>query len=778
MDVDILDHIPVAITEVKAIYGDDGELVDFEWIAANELMNRSILPDGGSIVGLRVLEFDPAYEKTEFWPVLLKALKEQTVQQIVTRQGRTASRLGAVVKTTITPKGDTCVVCSHEVTDIANQRDEAKRRFEYIKTACDHSAQGLVLTADDGEILYANEAVRELVEYTVEELEGKKIQSIVHPDEAESDIEMAAKLLSGEVQQDIRDKIYISKSGEEIQVSASVSIGWSPDRSAYIFIGHIRDVREKRRLEAEQQEIRKDLSILKRACDHAAEGIMLIDSDRITTYANAAMEKMFGYEPGEMIGLSVTEHVSPPDAEQDYQVSVDLFEGRIEQETREKTAIRKDGTEITVSVALSMMPLTEGEKPLFIAHVRDVTEARRTREALKDALKAAEGATRLKSEFLANMSHEIRTPLNGVLGMSQVLAHSGLTDEQAEHLSIIQESGNNLMVLLNDILDLSKIEAGKLDVSPIDADLRHKLNRVIKVHEAAANAKGLDLQFVVHPSVPAQLEFDPVRLRQCIDNILSNAIKFTETGQVIVAVTSVPTVGRKHKLTIHISDTGPGIPQDKQDAIFLAFQQMDGSITRSHGGTGLGLAITRQLAKLMGGNITLASEVGKGSVFTLTFEATARDAIRPDNPSIADLEFPETETGDRLSGKRALIVDDNGINRQVARVILKGHGMITGEAENGRVALEELHQNAYDIVLMDIHMPEMDGTRAIRKIRALDGPLAEIPVIALTADAMSGDREKYLSMGMTGYISKPINESDLVAEIASCLEQSPERLAG
>lgn len=766
MRQDIIDYLPVAISEIEPVYDDAGNIIDAVTITANKIMQRSILPNGDSVIGLRISKLGARLQASQILEAATRALTEKTTQKI-TIDGNQNN-----VEITVTPTGETCILCMMTVTNTDQTLDSAASQLSHLKTACDHSSQGIVLSSHTGDILYANSAFKDLLGYTSEELETLGVKGIVDEKELSAHKEIATQLLNGEISSHTYDREFKRKDGDRAITSCSASIGWSPDEKGYIFITYVRDIRDELRLKAEREKTQDDLDILKLSCDHAAEGLILINSKREITYANTAMTRIFGYSHSEYIGCDVFDLISEEDQALDLEATYKLLDGSIKRDIREKTGICKDGSLKAVSIALSILPKRKNQPITLVAHVRDVSEARATREALKDALSEATVATKLKSEFLANMSHEIRTPLNGVLGMAQVLANSKLTQEQAEHLSVIQESGHNLMVLLNDILDLSKIEAGKLEVSPIEADIRHKLGRVMKVHEAAADAKDLGFQFVVDPNVPSRLEFDPVRLRQCVDNVVSNAIKFTRKGEIIVAVMSKPSSAGSHKVTIHVSDTGPGIAPEQQDAVFKVFQQEDGSITRSHGGSGLGLAITRQLTNLMGGDISLKSQPGVGSIFTLTLECVVHEDVGvPDilNPHQNSFQ-PNTENA--LSRKRVLVVDDNSVNRQVARSLLEAQGMIGSEAENGAEALEKLAAEPFDIVLLDIHMPVMDGVRTIQKIRRLDSDLAHIPVIALTADAMTGDREKYLSMGMTGYVSKPIDEEILMEEVTDCLNKT------
>lgn len=390
----------------------------------------------------------------------------------------------------------------------------------------------------------------------------------------------------------------------------------------------------------------------------------------------------------------------------------------------------------------------------------DITDLRNREKELKAAREEADAANASKSAFLANTSHEIRTPLNAILGLAQVLMKEELAPDVKEHVASILDAGKNLTALLNDVLDLSKIEAGKLDISPIDADLDHAMRRVLKLWRPRADEKGLDLSLSFDSELPPLLHFDPLRVRQCVSNLLSNAIKFTEEGGVDISVRAAPAAEGDHRVTISVRDTGPGIEPEQLSRLFQPFMQANASTTRLHGGTGLGLVITRKLARQMGGDAVVESTPGKGSTFSLTF--LARPQQQPTPP--LEESSPAAPAGS-LRGLKVLVVDDIPINRQVAALFLKPLGCIVDQAQHGAEALEKLDSKDFDIVLLDIHMPVMDGVETIGRLRASGEKWSDVKVIALTADAMSGDRERYLELGMNGYISKPINEKEMTQEI-------------
>ncbi|MBC8020263.1 MAG: response regulator [Methyloceanibacter sp.] len=396
----------------------------------------------------------------------------------------------------------------------------------------------------------------------------------------------------------------------------------------------------------------------------------------------------------------------------------------------------------------------------------DITELRKRERELQKAMKAAEAASLSKSAFLANMSHEIRTPLNGIMGMAQVLESTALDKQQKDFVATILDSGKTLMALLNDVLDLSKIEAGKFDIVPTDASLHHMMRRQLRLWKPAAEEKGLELSLAFDADLPAYLSFDTVRVQQCVSNLVSNAIKFTAEGLVEIFVMAKPIEDGAHMVEVRVRDTGPGMDADTLGRLFKPFAQADETIQRVHGGSGLGLSITRRLAELMGGSASAQSEPRRGSTFRISFRGEAARSQPEAGVHARASRSSDIREALKQSNLRVLLVDDHPINRQVAALFLRPFNMRIIEAVNGAEALAALERETFDIVLLDMHMPVMDGPTAIARIRASDKSWRDIPVIALTADAMSGDRERYLAMGMNGYLSKPLAERDLLSEIS------------
>ena len=529
--------------------------------------------------------------------------------------------------------------------------------------------------------------------------------------------------------------------------------------------------------------------------------VVVIDDQGIMEACNPACETMFGYRVEEMIGRNVSMLMPDPyKSEHDayLQAYRETGERKIIGIGREVVGLRKSGE--SFPLALAVGELRENGRRLFVGGIHDITEQKRHDAELEDvqeelqnqilglqdaqeriqaeaekqialseelaqARDKAETANRTKSEFLATMSHEIRTPMNGVLGMTGLLLDTELDSEQRKYAETVRNSAHGLLTIINDILDYSKLEAGRFDLETVSFDLRQVANEVVTILDPQASEKGLLLEAVLPPDLPEWLEGDPTRIRQVLFNLAGNAVKFTDRGKVCIVVTHEEQddggqEGGAVRVRCEVRDTGIGIPEDVQARLFARFTQADSSTTRKFGGTGLGLAICRQIVTLMGGEIGLDSEPGRGSTFW--FSLALERGSKPFEHGTGANQQAES----LARNLTVLVAEDNEVNQLLIRALLSKAGHRVDVVGNGAEAIAAVQDKRYDLVLMDVQMPEVDGPTATAAIRGLDGPVAAIPIVALTANAMTGDRESYLAAGMDDYVPKPIEPQVLFAAIA------------
>jgi PAS domain S-box-containing protein len=426
---------------------------------------------------------------------------------------------------------------------------------------------------------------------------------------------------------------------------------------------------------------------------------------------------------------------------------------------------RSDDKEVWVQGALRYLADEEGKPLRMIGALQNITDRKAAEQALVQAKEEAEAATRAKSAFLATMSHEIRTPLNGVLGMAQAMAMGEVTDQQRERLEVIRQSGESLLAILNDVLDLSKIEAGKLVLEQAEFDIDELATGATGAFAATAQAKGLSFELKVERAARGVYRGDSVRVRQILYNLVSNALKFTETGGVKVAVSR-----KAKRLSIAVTDTGIGVAPEKLASLFQKFEQADASTTRRYGGTGLGLAICRDLAELMDGTIRAESRLGFGATFTVDLPLTrvSATAAKPAAPAA-----PPRDSAEGVA-IRVLAAEDNGMNQLVLRTLLEQVGVDPVIVGNGREAVEAWAREPWDLILMDVQMPEMDGPTATGVIRARERAegRACTPIVALTANAMAHQVSEYLQAGMDDFVAKPIEAGRLYAVIQGALDRA------
>ncbi|MBS0197624.1 MAG: PAS domain S-box protein [Planctomycetes bacterium] len=549
-----------------------------------------------------------------------------------------------------------------------------------------------------------------------------------------------------------------------------------------------------------ERAIAKSEHLIRMVIDTALDAVITMDGKGKVTEWNAQAEKTFGWSRAEAVGRSLGGLIIPPDLRERHEKGLAAFlqtgEARVLGRRVELPAIRKDGGTITVEMAVTAV--RDGGEVYFNAFLRDITEKKQAEASLAEARLKAEAANRAKSDFLANMSHEIRTPMTAIMGYTELLSEDGditlAPDRRLESIATIKRNGEHLLSLINDILDVSKIEAGKMTVESLPTDPAQLVTDVMSLMRVRSEAKGLYLRHEFTTAVPRSFACDPLRLRQILVNLIGNAVKFTETGGVTLRVACEREPSGSARMRFEVTDSGIGMTPDQASRLFRPFAQADETMTRKFGGTGLGLTIAKRLAELLGGDITITSEHGKGSTFTAIIAAgNIEDSSlwEPDTQTnvsqSAAVEAPEPRGAERgpLQGLRVLLAEDGVDNQRLIGFHLRKAGANLTIVDNGRRAVEsmtiagDLHSPVrqpppFDLVLMDMQMPEVDGYEATRLLRSHG---CAVPIIALTAHAMSGDREKCIAAGCTDYETKPIDKATLIAVCQRATRDCPRRAA-
>ncbi len=537
-------------------------------------------------------------------------------------------------------------------------------------------------------------------------------------------------------------------------------------------IGAMTDVTMRKQAE---DKMRSSEAHFRSLIEKGSDLIGIVNPDGTLRYASPSHFPVLGYRPEELVGRTTIDFVCPEDLlalNERFTGVGGVGEAPLEYHFR-----HADGSWRVLESRVNDMG-ADPDIGGIVVNSRDVTDRKRAQAEMQRAKDAAEAASRVKSEFVANMSHEIRTPMNAILGMTELVLDTELSGEQRECLETVRAAGDWLLTLINDILDFSKLEAGKGALDPIEFPLRAMLDETRRILAPRAQAKGLELTCAVDPAVPDAVVGDPGRLRQVLVNLISNGIKFAERGGVRIGVDCCPAGAEDVELHVRVHDTGIGIPADQHAAIFNPFEQADSSATRKYGGTGLGLAIAKQLVAMMGGALEVESEIGRGSTFHFTARLRRAATASPGGwrrGATAVGGAGRARLGDRVL--RLLLVEDNPVNQRLAVRLLEKHGHRVAVAGNGREALTALAAEPFDVVLMDVQMPEMDGLEATVAIRRLEteGCLAQprVPIVAMTAHALSGDRERCLAAGMDDYVSKPIQAAALLDAIGRALPGEP-----
>lgn len=485
--------------------------------------------------------------------------------------------------------------------------------------------------------------------------------------------------------------------------------------------------------------------------------------DGTIEWVNEGFERLTGYTADEVIGTH-GDFLRKNDAVSGLNPNSDRYSKLIsakEPITYEAENVRKDGSSIWVLSTITPILNTDGEIENIVTIDNDITDRKEAERELLQAKQQAEHLAKTKEEFLANMSHEIRTPMNAIVGVAQLLQDTPLTDEQRKYLNSIDFASENLLSIINDVLDLSKIEADAIVYESTPFNLKNTANQIREMFRTKAEEKGVGFSVSVNSNVPETVLGDPTKINQILINLLSNAFKFTNKGEVDLTVSAKEPSDDEVELEFAVADTGIGIPKEKQQDIFSSFQQAQTNTTRKYGGTGLGLTIVKKLSEGMGGKVEVSSELKQGTTFTVTLPLK----LLADKAVANNQKTAEVDTS-RLKGKRGLLVEDNELNQMVATKFLSVAGIEVTTVDDGQKAVDVVAKDVFDFILMDIQMPNLDGYEAAKQMRT-NG--IKTPIIAMTAHAFSGEKEKCLAAGMNDYLTKPIKRDLLHSKIAEIL---------
>ncbi|MBI2826356.1 MAG: PAS domain S-box protein [Planctomycetia bacterium] len=664
----------------------------------------------------------------------------------------------------ITWDGRPASLCFFRDVNEQKRAEEALRDSEALYHSLVESLPLSIFRKDfEGRIVFANRRFCETLGRPLDELAGKTDFDLFPRPLAEKYRRDDAQVLeTGCVLEDIEE--HRRPDGELIYVQVLKSPIYGASGEIRGVQGMFWDVSARKRVE---EKLRENAERTRLILDTAYDAFVAIDANGSICDWNPQAENVFGWSREEAIGLPVLETIFPPHFREAYGRRLAQFlsrgQGTALNKRIEISALRRDGSEFPVEVAITPVKIENAH--ILHAFLHDISRRKKYEADLREAKDAAEAANRAKGAFLANMSHEIRTPMNAIIGMVELVLDTPLTAEQREYLKLALESADSLLSIINDLLDFSKIESGKFDLDPIPFDLHESIGDTMRSLAVRAHKKGLELMHDITGNVPRMVVGDPNRLRQVVVNLVGNAIKFTDRGEVVMTVNCEE--AREDELALHfaVRDTGIGIPKHKRDVVFNAFEQADSSTTRRFGGTGLGLTISMALVQLMGGKIWVESEQGKGSTFhfLVQFEKAEDKAARPGVPAARPA----------LEGLRVLVVDDNATNRRIQIEMLR-NWRIQAEAVDGAApAMRALRQaykeeHPYKLVLTDANMPDVDGFELARQIKA-DPELCEAIIMMLTSGDRPDDIVRCQELGISAYLMKPVKQSELFDAVAAAV---------
>jgi PAS domain S-box-containing protein len=643
------------------------------------------------------------------------------------------------------------VVTVVDVTERKRAEEKVRASEQLFRSIFENAQIGISIFGVDSREHICNHAMEEMLGYSEKELRRlEQWDEIVHPDERESGAERYAALIQGKRETDEYEHRFVRRDGRVVVANGRFKLLRDAAGKPQHLVALTEDITERKRAEGK---LRESEQLFRSIFENAQIGIGVFNIDRQELSPNRALQEMLGYTEKELSRLETWDQITPPDESAlDAKRYGELVHGTREKDEWEQRLIRRDGRIAVTSVRFSLLRDAAG-RPQYVASLQeDITERKRLEAELVTAKDVAEAATKAKSDFLANMSHEIRTPMNAILGMTHLALKTELTLKQSDYLTKTKIAAQALLGIINDILDFSKIEAGKLEMEKTEFHLVNVLENLSSVVSHKAHDKNLEFLIALQPDLPSNLLGDPLRLGQILINLVNNAVKFTERGEVVVSVALEERVSDRVKLRFSVRDSGIGMTQEQTARLFQAFSQADTSTTRKYGGTGLGLSISKRLVEMMGGEIWVQSNYGVGSTFL--FAAWF---------GLGSAEPERTRFIPDLAGIRALVVDDNALAGEILADALKVFALRVDSVSSGEAALRELaasdSRDPYQVVLMDWHMPGMDGLEASRHILRGDR-LKHVPkIVMVTAFGREEVRAPAEEMGINGYLLKPVSPS-------------------
>jgi PAS domain S-box-containing protein len=739
------------------------------FVRANAAICRMLGYSEEELRSLSVADIHPSAD----WPAVLEAFRAQAEGRLhliedipIVRKDGGIFRADISTQSTLYDGRPCLIGFLRDVTERNRLQKVLRDSEERYRSLVDNIDLGITLIDGRHRILMVNKANAEIVKIAAKDMIGQECFRVFEKREAVCDHCPGVKAMATGCPAEAETK-GVRDDGGEFAVRLQAFPVFDSEGAPSGFIEVVEDVTQRKQAEETLRQTRDQLQTI---YDGITEGILITDIEtKRFVRLNSSLCQMLGYTEKEVLELSIQDIHPPKEASNELQRFQAVAEGR-RAINENRPVIRKDGSIFYADI--TGHPIVYQGRPCLLALFRDVTDRKQTEKKLIEAKRAAEAANRAKSEFLANMSHELRTPMTAILGFSDIILDTPLDEDVLEAARIIKRNGEHLLTIINDILDLSKIEAGKQDIETTECSPRQVVKDVVATIKASADAKGLSLRVACAEDVPESIQTDPRRLRQILVNLLGNAIKFTDVGGVQIVVQLDAQASEKPKLRFDVIDTGIGLSEKQIGGLFHAFSQVDGSPKRRFGGTGLGLVLSRRLANMLGGDITVTSTLGKGSTFSATIAAGELD--RTSSGSHAPKSIPAAMPQSRLDC-RVLLAEDGLDNQRLIAHMLRTAGAEVALATTGKVAVDlavaaQQAGNPFDVILMDMQMPVMDGFEATIWLRSAG---FATPIIALTAHAITEYRQRCLDAGCNDYMAKPLERAELLAIVAKYVHRQP-----